>query len=1074
MNTNDYIDSWAGLSRFWKTNALEPLPAVDECLDVESRHSPAKGTEEEERFSKFEQLITRLLSLKRYSKLIQPLLDKHEPGGKQCWPLESAVSLLDKCMAESEAKDRFWVSEALIAVIDGGNRVERWKIPIPGLSAQIPQEKSPFTTDEFEKGLIGANIRQAFIAGLGVSSLNENNADGCIVLSALLFDAVYDYEFLAQIPDAIRQSKDDVRWLDLQNTLLVGAGSAVYIEKRRVVLGPVTSFLAVCLKKIISSKEEQSSFAKTTSFSKNESKKTAWKNIKRYSSANGMMDELPSSLPKLITCAQMRMRLDIPSVFVTYALEKGVSTSLPPKSWDRLISPRFDYASEYLPDIQHTTIEEDVRSNAIKADEGAQAFGDESIPELGRLYRCVNLSAGMKKNELALALLKNWHKEIDNKTPSSIPILAKWVESRLKHSKHGRHPPGTSTVYGHLTTIGKRLIGQLGLDDITQLSEDDLIELYQTAIDDADTPQLKRSVTWVLREFHRWLSETYDLPDLVDSGLFAMRGKRAAAIDANIVSEGVLNRAIRWIDQSEQSTEERREAAVLLMALGFYGSLRRSEAVGLRVSDIQGYKLKHIQVRRHALTRLKSGNAIRRIPLGLLMPPSIHKRFSDWHCRFDSSGLREAEDIALFTLQTTGEILTKDSSVFDLIKEALYRASHDRTLRFHHLRHSFASWLTLKLYLAEHPNQSLPGWFLPDAESRDGLSAEKIAHIRSELLGETPTSRRQFWQVANIIGHYGPDMTLGHYIHLMDLMLGMAIRSSTPDISKDVLAALMGQSKRHIERIITKNNWRDLSMADLLDALSDYHIRTNKNEVGSDNFENIQTDESSIVYELPVTGKGKLQLIDAVVNSVVKEGVPVERVAHKYSLSPQAVKRCADNYHALPEQVKKACSYKGRKSAEEVQLLRMSKKVVIQQKWVELYKKLGQYLEPLVVDEINLNKVKASKSAWADAKLFMECWVNNKDGCLFVSKLPVAKRLFKWLAGLDVQRENLAVLFMANKKSTVSNASQKKHWAEVVGIMEVDDRNNIFRSLPSRGAIIIQGKQLKLILEVLVRFFVAR
>jgi len=102
----------------------------------------------------------------------------------------------------------------------------------------------------------------------------------------------------------------------------------------------------------------------------------------------------------------------------------------------------------------------------------------------------------------------------------------------------------------------------------------------------------------------------------------------------------------------------------------------------------------------------------------------------------------------------------------------------DQQLRFHHLRHSFATWTTLRLFLSDL--ESIPEFFSDQPKTQEWLNQSK--QFRSQLYLSTDITRKHIYAVASLLGHAGPEMTLEHYVHCMDLVTYIS-RQERVDVS---------------------------------------------------------------------------------------------------------------------------------------------------------------------------------------------------------------------------------------------------------------------------------------------------
>ena len=128
--------------------------------------------------------------------------------------------------------------------------------------------------------------------------------------------------------------------------------------------------------------------------------------------------------------------------------------------------------------------------------------------------------------------------------------------------------------------------------------------------------------------------------------------------------------------------------------------------------------------------------------------------------------------------------------MFKLLHRVMREETGDPTLRFHHLRHSFASrcFITLAASGLRKPARlvaDLPGF---------AHVIENASAFRQNLYGNVRMTRRDVWAVCSLLGHSGPDVSMEHYIHLFDICLAehMSTQMIAPRIA--VIVAASGKS----------------------------------------------------------------------------------------------------------------------------------------------------------------------------------------------------------------------------------------------------------------------------------------
>jgi hypothetical protein len=103
----------------------------------------------------------------------------------------------------------------------------------------------------------------------------------------------------------------------------------------------------------------------------------------------------------------------------------------------------------------------------------------------------------------------------------------------------------------------------------------------------------------------------------------------------------------------------------------------------------------------------------------------------------------------------------------------------DNTLRYHHLRHSFATWSFLRLMISDlrQPLDLFP--HLPKTTA--WLAQAK--DFRTRLYQHGGRTRSYAYAIASLLGHSSPDISFEHYIHSLDWILSSylhSVRSTAP------------------------------------------------------------------------------------------------------------------------------------------------------------------------------------------------------------------------------------------------------------------------------------------------------
>jgi site-specific recombinase XerD len=233
-------------------------------------------------------------------------------------------------------------------------------------------------------------------------------------------------------------------------------------------------------------------------------------------------------------------------------------------------------------------------------------------------------------------------------------------------------------------------------------------------------------------------------------------------VDANIITVDEYKAALDWLSgPSGFSDLHLRNASRVALIFGYRCGLRRAEAAYLRVCDFD--RADHLHVRPGSLRKLKTSNARRDLPLRVLLPTEELEEVLKFVSAREPAGSNR-EDALLFSVESNPQAPINFERVIGQVHCALRTATGDESLHYHHLRHSFANMILLKLWpdlhlVARHVFHRHPetvAWF-DDPES-----------FRRQLFGTSAISGSDLQAIALLMGHGSSATTLEHYIHILD------------------------------------------------------------------------------------------------------------------------------------------------------------------------------------------------------------------------------------------------------------------------------------------------------------------
>lgn len=941
---------------------------------------------------------------------------------------------------------RFVRLRRLLEVIDAGNRAGRFQVPIPHLPAPLPPAPaSPFQHHKFKAMVALQPLINAFINSLvkPATDLKPDEWWGRTMLSALLYGGLLQSRQLLAIPKALEQADPQLRWLDLW----IDTETVQQPILRRWLPDPLTRLLLI--------DGMRRGIPIMPSCNRIHSKQVM-RLIGAYAKCAGFNPLLHKNFSGLMAASKTRLHLHLPPFLVQYAVGQHDSTSLPEGAWQRLIDPPKTVASELIRSGERNALSANL--NKIEQDDNTDDI--EAWPAQLRA-----LATQVRKGEEGTReRIQLWQQEHESSLLPSIRRLAGWIYERLLKKGRGRRPLRIRTVYAMLNSIGGRLVGQLGNNDPAELEfVDAYVELYQTALEDTASLAVRRRVARSLKSFHAFLVERHGVPALEESALFSVYGQSKSSVDANLIGIDTFFRALQWLRHtaSERHGDEVAQALCRVAGLGFFAGLRRSEAVGLKIADIEGSHHVDLLIRPNARRKLKTHSAQRVIPLSTLMPPEELRRLLEWRDQralMHEKHLNSNDD--LFYMAPLDRTLTDTDPLMELVTEALQRATHDPGFRFHHLRHSFANWQLMKFWYAEQEasTRRLPDWLLYTEHEKSRWSiADKE---RKSILGGSPTNRRSLMQISRLLGHSSVDITLTHYIHLLDLLMGRTLRRMSPRLSTSILAVLTGYSDSHVRRLRSDTNLvmdrSDHSVAVDLDRFAERILAEGVHGKGLKSRQSRVSVLEPPMLSPPKTLLERLQRVAQVLNALADEPNGIDRISRYYSVSSANIQRFVECVRQLPpgitQQEGKASSSIGTEVFPRLDPLKGPRQI-------DIAKRTADTLERLINqgDASGDQLRTVTKRLQETVNIFVSRWQSGTPLTVCITSVAEAKK-WKWfLTELGLETGVVVQHHPSCGKNARSEWDQKAYWEKALDVrIEGKPLDPISSDIASRGEIHIR------------------
>jgi integrase len=507
----------------------------------------------------------------------------------------------------------------------------------------------------------------------------------------------------------------------------------------------------------------------------------------RMRSDNVQQELHPSSLKQLIDIVATAARTQVPAVLIEYCTRRIVAHSVKFDVLQRLSG--VPVTSSAAPDAPSPD------DGALLSAEDASLLDEDPIDIEPKWLKQLRAALSAKNTQTMHSNLQALLSTFPE--PSCPGHRITYFALYLLTERHrdrrrfvSPKPLALRTVAGFTLAVARRFGCMLGEQDPVELTSENLETLYtkvlENVVEGKNPQQLRRKVANTLREFHEFLVCKLHANPIDDRSILGTR-RGLVPVDAKIVTPEEYSEARRILRHQLHRKYDRQivQAAEVILILGFRCGTRRMEAYGLEFSDLTHPHSPLLLIRPTEDRQLKTDNAKRQLQLWCLMAKDDGleedelKALYSWKHKRIEDGLL-TEDTHLFAVPSrneSGETVIAQLSVQKLIEalhEALRRATGDRTLHYHHLRHSFATWTFLRLMLSDLPK--IPDLFPHLPETTAWLRKSKA--FRNRLYGTSNPTRKHAMAVASLLGHSGPGVSLEHYIHCMDWLVPQFIHQS--------------------------------------------------------------------------------------------------------------------------------------------------------------------------------------------------------------------------------------------------------------------------------------------------------
>ena len=658
------------------------------------------------------------------------------------------------------------IVQILGKIIEARNSAEHLSLPSTG-NVLTPR----YYTNPFRRDVVTAQARVRVWRGQLAVAIKkvgpeEPPSRGLVLLSAALYGGIFDTDLLVAVARALGELPSTLGLANQRPYLQISVAWRKMrdLTRRTWYPDPLTATL------ISRIRAGQPEFGEGKNLRYNDvllDEMIAALRSGRIDSANE-----PKSLETFFTDLRVVCQLDMPSLLAAYAAHDIRSQGLPASTLERIYSVR--PAQPVSPDTskqaQHRRELEDKKVLESLADN----------PPNQELEWEIQLRKVLAQQDRGDALnILNKLRRDEFPQGSARSLICEFTRDLIsKQMEMTTVRPWVRTVVRHIGTALQE--AEADLIVLSRVSSEVLEDIYREAIEELDpeieTPSLRKRLAQSFRAFHDFLVRKHKVKPLLDSSLLSVHGI-GTPVDANLITVEEYHKILDWLDRNWPHTVHPglRSLARMMVILGFRCGLRRTEALGISCHAVCGLGPKpELLIQPSFRHRLKSDSSKRRLPL-FLIPEQERRLF--FHLVTQGKSEQNKEYISTPALLTIAGSHGQEISarrLIPIIHQAMRAVTNDPSLKFHHLRHSFATWTLMRLMIGESGICPKQFEHLPKTQAWLAQSGKFCAQIYDVL---PSTTRMHAYLVAQMMGHGHPSVTLRYYVHGMDWLLDSYLRA---------------------------------------------------------------------------------------------------------------------------------------------------------------------------------------------------------------------------------------------------------------------------------------------------------
>lgn len=519
---------------------------------------------------------------------------------------------------------------------------------------------------------------------------------------------------------------------------------------------------------------------------------------------------------ELIKQARAWWTTKVPSFLYEYMTKPLLSPSLPRLAWARLLTGRSGPRRSILRQTPTATTAETVKPVALVKRQRPASLAQQKRGLLA-LSRILRVKSGdpLPSTPELLERLDGWSSEFES-VGGWLVFLASWTRHVLSLGNLSRlKRPG---LLRYLDGFSKRWI--MAFHDLDPwaiaadpaLDADEVADRLSALREDLVGLKSAGVARSGLTAFLRYVGAAGGPLIELDSEWRAVVS--SGDVNANILTPLEYRLLQEWIASAQAGDEfnilRNQTLAILAYRLGpRWEELRTRQRRDLGLTSMtRGRLCGVLSIRPNAWFKGKNAQSSRRVPLEKFLATPELKVVEAYFQKLDQLGRSHPSDLLFADLEDRSR-LPAEALTHDVIQQGMRIVSGDPSLVFHHLRHSAASFVFLRMFVDESKDPNALNWMHAHSEVSAAAMGVEGQSYAAFVLERSSRDGSRLQVLPRLLGHIDPVTGMHCYVHFTDVVLAQYVAKSAPHMPVKTQAQLDGVAAKSVRRRANRARKRD-------------------------------------------------------------------------------------------------------------------------------------------------------------------------------------------------------------------------------------------------------------------------